>query len=102
MACGPNRAPGRCEVPPSNGAPMIMMSVPAHDGGSDRSAAGTPRKVASGPYRLPIRVIAPLRCLTLATAVGSSRRSHGVAVHRDYCADRIVTFALTQCVPGRG
>src|ERR1700727_3680911 len=57
MACGPNRAPGRCEVPPSNGAPMIMMSVPAQDGGSARSARFTPRKVASGPYIPPRRVI---------------------------------------------
>ena len=60
MACGPNLAPGRCEVPPSNGAPMIMMSVPAQEGGSDRSALGTPRNVASGPYKLPMRVIAVL------------------------------------------
>ncbi len=67
IACGPNLAPGRCEVPPSNGAPMIMMSVPAQDGGSDRSAAGTPRNVASGPYRFPIRVIAGLRSPTLAS-----------------------------------
>src|SRR5215470_10875264 len=57
MACGPNLAPERCDVPPSNGAPMIIMSVPAQDCGSDRSALGTPRNVASGPYKLPIRVI---------------------------------------------
>src|SRR6266436_5757179 len=60
MACGPNLAPGRCEVPPSNGAPMMRMSVPAHDAGSARSAGGTPRNVASGPYMLPSRGITAL------------------------------------------
>src|SRR5580693_6076316 len=59
MAWGPNLAPGRCEVPPSNGAPMIMTSVPAQDAGSSRSARGTPRNVASGPYILPSRAIGP-------------------------------------------
>src|SRR5258708_40102573 len=44
---------------------MIMMSVPAHVAGSDKSAARTPRKVASGPYMLPIRVIASLRLKSL-------------------------------------
>src|SRR5215472_15605712 len=58
MACGPNRAPGRFDVPPSKGAPMIMMSVPAQDCGSARSALGTPRKDASGPYMPPSRAIA--------------------------------------------
>src|SRR5580704_9304203 len=57
MACGPNLAPGRCEVPPSNGAPMMRMSVPAHEDGSARSAGGTPRNVASGPYMLPSRAM---------------------------------------------
>src|SRR5258707_773503 len=57
MACGPNLAPGRCEVPPSNGAPMMRMSVPAHEAGSARSAGGTPRNVASGPYMLPSRAM---------------------------------------------
>src|SRR5215467_6874881 len=57
MACGPNRAPGRCEVPPSNGAPMITMSALDQDDGSARSALGTPRNVASGPYMLPSRLI---------------------------------------------
>src|SRR3984957_14797056 len=59
MAWGPNLAPGRCEVPPSNGAPMIMMSVPAQDAGSSRAARGTPRNGASGPYILPSRAIGP-------------------------------------------
>lgn len=36
---------------------MIMMSVPAQDAGSARSARGTPRNVASGPYIPPSRVI---------------------------------------------
>src|SRR5579872_6586707 len=66
MACGPNRAPGRCEVPPSNGAPMIMMSVPAQEGGSPRSARGTPRNVASGPY------IPPSRAMTSPQLIGAS------------------------------
>src|SRR5271166_2653874 len=57
MACGPKRAPGRCDVPPSNGAPMIMMSVPAQERGSARSARSTPRNVASGPYMPPSLVI---------------------------------------------
>src|ERR1700722_3773785 len=57
MAWGPNLAPGRCEVPPSNGAPMMRMSVPAHEAGSARSAGGTPRNVASGPYMLPSRAM---------------------------------------------
>src|SRR5580692_8496062 len=59
MACGPNRAPGRCEVPPSNGAPITRMSVPARVSGSDRSALATPRNVASGPYILPILLTTP-------------------------------------------
>ena len=29
IACGPNRAPGRCDVPPSNGAPTMITSAPA-------------------------------------------------------------------------
>src|SRR5580693_3736341 len=57
MACGPNLAPGRCDVPPSNGAPMIIMSVPAQDAGSARSARSTPRNVASGPYIPPSLLI---------------------------------------------
>src|SRR5450432_2200832 len=60
MACGPNLVPGRCEVPPSNGAPMITTSAPAHDAASSRSAAGTPRKVTSGPYIPPIRLMITL------------------------------------------
>src|ERR1700761_770553 len=49
MACGPNRVPGRCEVPPSNGAPTTTMSRLA----SARALSvvrGTPTKVMSGPY----------------------------------------------------
>src|SRR5580692_4443791 len=59
MAWGPKRAPGRCDVPPSNGAPMIMMSVPAHELGSARSSRSTPKNVASGPYMPPSRVMSP-------------------------------------------
>src|SRR5262249_23118690 len=60
MACGPNLAPGRCDVPPSNGAPMISTSAPAQEPGSARSARGTPRNVTSGPYIPPSRgLLAP-------------------------------------------
>src|SRR5512132_2305790 len=38
---------------------MIRTSAPAQVPGSARSALGTPRKVASGPYIPPIRAIAP-------------------------------------------
>src|SRR5580658_3219616 len=38
---------------------MIMMSVPAHAAGSARSARGTPRNVASGPYMPPSRAMGP-------------------------------------------
>src|SRR5580704_14968995 len=38
---------------------MIMMSVPAHAAGSVRSARGTPRNVASGPYMPPSRAMGP-------------------------------------------
>src|ERR1700761_3893270 len=47
MACGPNRVPGRCEVPPSNGAPTNTMSS---SGSSGSEVRGTPAKVMSGPY----------------------------------------------------
>src|SRR5688572_17870770 len=50
MARGPNRVPGRCEVPPSNGAPTITTSAPRRASASARSARSTPRKVMSGPY----------------------------------------------------
>src|ERR1700704_3149680 len=49
MACGPNRVPGRCEVPPSNGAPIIAMSKPPPARASS-VVLGTPAKVMSGPY----------------------------------------------------
>src|SRR5580692_9163346 len=38
---------------------MIMISVPAHPAGSARSARGTPRNVASGPYMPPSRAMGP-------------------------------------------
>src|SRR5512132_51401 len=38
---------------------MIRTSAPAQVPGSARSALGTPRKVASGPYIPPIRAMAP-------------------------------------------
>src|SRR6185369_8490023 len=60
MALGPNRVPGRCEVPPSNGAPMITTSASAYVSGSRQLQAGTPRKVKSGPYIAPYRLM-PLR-----------------------------------------
>src|ERR1700759_4971749 len=47
MACGPNLVPGRCEVPPSNGAPRNTTSYPSSASSSTR---GTPRNVTSGPY----------------------------------------------------
>src|SRR5215469_13214492 len=73
MACGPNLAPGRCDVPPSNGAPMIMMSVPAHEARSARSARATPRKVASGPYIPPSLVISlPPACSFVPARLGSN------------------------------
>src|SRR5690348_15856872 len=46
MACGPNLVPGRCEVPPSNGAPRNTTSYPSSASSSTR---GTPRNVTSGP-----------------------------------------------------
>src|ERR1700704_4253644 len=61
MADGPNLAPGRCVVPPSNGAPTMTTSAPAYDSTSDRSHGGTPRKVRSGPYIAPYRVISFLK-----------------------------------------
>ena len=59
MADGPNRVPGRCEVPPSNGAPMITTSASAYVTGSSTVHGGTPRNVMSGPYIGPYRVIVP-------------------------------------------
>src|ERR1700688_2602476 len=56
MACGPNRVPGRCEVPPSNGAPRNTTSYPPSppDPGAASSASSevrsTPANVMSGPY----------------------------------------------------
>src|ERR1035438_8932589 len=54
MACGPNRVPGRCEVPPSNGAPRNTTSYPPPSGpgaASDSSEVrSTPANVMSGPY----------------------------------------------------
>src|SRR5215468_10883250 len=38
---------------------MIRTSAPAQVAGSARSALGTPRKVASGPYIPPIRAMTP-------------------------------------------
>ncbi len=57
MADGPNRVPGRCDVPPSNGAPRMTTSASAHCAGESRSQGGTPRKVMSGPYIAPYRVM---------------------------------------------
>src|ERR1039458_8636976 len=37
---------------------MIIMSAPAQEAGSARSALGTPRNVASGPYIPPSRAMA--------------------------------------------
>ncbi len=62
MACGPKRAPGRCEVPPSKGAPKMTAPAALKLAGSSRSAAGTPAKVASGPYMLPNLMPARLLC----------------------------------------
>src|SRR5688572_21375109 len=59
MACGPNRAPGRCDVPPSKGAPTTTTSAPAMLPGSPRSHRSTPRKVMSGPNIGPYLVIRP-------------------------------------------
>src|SRR4051794_29525605 len=58
MALGPNRAPERYDVPPSNGAPRTTTSAAAIDAASARSTGSTPRKVMSGPYIAPYRVIA--------------------------------------------
>lgn len=49
MACGPNRVPGRCEVPPSNGAPTMTTSWRA-SASAPSAVRGTPAKVKSGPY----------------------------------------------------
>src|ERR1700735_2666223 len=38
---------------------MIMMTGPAELAGSAKSARGTPRNVASGPYMLPSRAMGP-------------------------------------------
>ena len=66
MACGPNLAPGRCEVPPSNGAPMIMMSVPAQDAGSARSAPGHAEERRIRPVQVAYsRHSHPSRCTDL-------------------------------------
>src|SRR6185437_1046537 len=42
-----NLVPGRCDVPPSNGAPRNTTSYPSSASSSTR---GTPRNVTSGPY----------------------------------------------------
>src|SRR5690348_10307536 len=55
MAPGPKRAPGRCDVPPSNGAPTMTTSAPAKLSGSSTVHGGTPRNVMSGPYMAPYR-----------------------------------------------
>src|SRR3954463_5261531 len=57
MAWGPNRAPGRWEVPPSNGAPTTTTSAAASASASSRSTGSTPRKVMSGPNCAPYRVM---------------------------------------------
>ena len=62
MACGPKRAPGRWEVPPSKGAPTMTAPAPLKLSGSSRSAGGTPAKVAFGPYMLPNLMPARLLC----------------------------------------
>src|SRR5215213_3425631 len=66
MACGPNRVPGRWDVPPSNGAPSTTTSAPAKDAGSSRSHRSTPRKVMSGPYWAPYLIATSLRGLPLS------------------------------------
>ncbi len=48
-AYGPNRVPGRWDVPPSNGAPSTTTSAPAMDAASVQVQDGTPRNVTSGP-----------------------------------------------------
>src|SRR4051812_37386212 len=58
MACGPNRAPARCDVPPSNGAPTTTTSASPNVLGVPRSHRSTPRNVMSGPYIAPYPVIA--------------------------------------------
>ena len=45
MARGPNRAPARFDVPPSNGAPMTTTWASAHVASSSMSHIGTPRNV---------------------------------------------------------
>src|SRR3954470_4471654 len=60
MAIGPNRVPGRCDVPPSNGAPTTTTSAAASAVASSRSTRSTPRKVMSGPNCGPYRVMHPL------------------------------------------
>ena len=50
MAIGPKRVPGRCEVPPSNGAPTMTTSAAARAAGSSSDTRSTPRNVTSGPY----------------------------------------------------
>src|SRR5947199_10240174 len=57
MAMGPNRAPGREDVPPSKGAPRITAAESAYVDGSSRSHFGTPRNVKSGPNCWPYRVM---------------------------------------------
>ena len=57
MADGPKRVPGRCDVPPSKGAPTTTTSAAASAPASSTSTAGTPRKVMSGPNWAPYRVM---------------------------------------------
>ena len=87
IACGPNRVPGRCEVPPSKGAPITTTSASAKVEGSSRVQRGTPRKVTSGPN------IAPYR--SLITAVWSGARG-SVTHHRHAQGELAVTHELSR------
>src|SRR5450755_466894 len=72
---------------------MIMMSVPAQEAGSARSARGTPRKVASGPYIPPSRAILSSRRPTIAPARQGADHGPGQRVTVTMGAGRPASYA---------
>ena len=60
IAIGPNRVPGRCEVPPSKGAPRITTSAPAIRRGVVEVAGGDAEEGDVGAVLLAVARHTPI------------------------------------------
>src|SRR5450755_4564457 len=81
---------------------MIIMSVPAQAAGSARSAAGTPRNVASGPYSPPIRVMSSSRRQSVAPGAAVSAAAPGALPREAPAEPELVGGADRRHGHGRG